>query len=474
MDVVAQLRRLAHEQFATSPAELKRFAKARGLAFTGKDVTEALKTNVAHQILAPKQKFASVSAAERPGGRIQADLAEFPVTKNNPNPRYESALVATDVFTRQTYAEPLRTKSKVEVSQAMRKVLQKMPGHGNGAAVSTDSGGEFRGVDAIMKARGGVHRLKVGRNDIAVVDRSLQTLKVKLANALANHGGAWDKNLGKVVKSYNDNPRAVVHGPPATAGQPDTVQNFVTLQDNANKFVHNFEVSRKREQEVYAAGAVRPAIEDGSRGHKPRYGKVAQIESLEDGGLHAIDTNGNKILLKTALVTARESAEPKNLFGTQATRPKRPTFEEVRARLRRFRAMHGPIPAAASRVFEPSAPSGVAHEPAASLLNPAPSAPSGIAHAPAASLLNPAPKPSFFEGLRGVYGDRPPQSPEEQAAAAARRAEQKAAKAARDAEAEAKRQEKKRVREEKERAKEEEKAAKKQARVDARAAKARK
>ena len=81
MDVLERLRKLALDNFATSPAELRRLAKLHKLQITGKDVVEALKTNTAAQVLAPKAKFALKSAAETPGSRIQADLAEFPHTK---------------------------------------------------------------------------------------------------------------------------------------------------------------------------------------------------------------------------------------------------------------------------------------------------------------------------------------------------------------------------------------------------------
>ena len=95
--MVGKLRQLAHQNFVTSPAELRRFARARGFVPTANEVKEALKTNVALQVLKPKAKFASVSAAERPGARIQADLAYFLPTPQNPNPKHKYALVATDV-----------------------------------------------------------------------------------------------------------------------------------------------------------------------------------------------------------------------------------------------------------------------------------------------------------------------------------------------------------------------------------------
>jgi len=63
MDVIARLRKLAVDNFATSPAELRRLAKLHQLQITGKDVVEALKTNQAVQVLAPKQRYAMKSTA---------------------------------------------------------------------------------------------------------------------------------------------------------------------------------------------------------------------------------------------------------------------------------------------------------------------------------------------------------------------------------------------------------------------------
>ena len=82
MDVIDRLRRLARDANVTSSAELRRFAKARDIKHTA-ELQEALKTNVAAQVLAPKAKFVSQSAAEQAGSRIQADLAKFPATSRN-------------------------------------------------------------------------------------------------------------------------------------------------------------------------------------------------------------------------------------------------------------------------------------------------------------------------------------------------------------------------------------------------------
>ena len=139
------------------------------------DAREALKSTVAAQVLAPKARFASKAAAEGPGARVQMDVAEFPRTSNDPDST-PYALVATDVFSRQTYAEPMEDKSAETTDAAAKKALAEMPREGKRAAITTDDGGEFAHLQAnVLKGKGSVHRLKRGRNDIAVVDRALQT-----------------------------------------------------------------------------------------------------------------------------------------------------------------------------------------------------------------------------------------------------------------------------------------------------------
>ena len=161
MDIIERLRKLALDNFATSPAELRRLAKLSQLQASGKDLAEALKHNQAVQALAPKQRYVTKSAAETPGSRIQADLAEFPHTKKDTDhPRY--ALVATDVYTRQVQAEPLPDKTSATTDAAMKKVLARLPNDGHTASVSPDKGKEFARLGDLLEARDSVHRLKQG------------------------------------------------------------------------------------------------------------------------------------------------------------------------------------------------------------------------------------------------------------------------------------------------------------------------
>ena len=409
MNVVERLRQLSREHFATSARDLRRIALGYGVDHSVKDAQEALKGNVATQVLAPKARFTGKAAAEGPGARVQMDVAEFPKTPNNPGST-PYALVATDVFTRQTYAEPMESKSAAETDEAAKKVLSQMPRQGKNAAITTDDGGEFEHLqDSVLEAKGSTHRLKAGRNDIAVVDRAMQTLKVKLAVAKANKGGDWDDHIKKVVHSYNDNPRSVVHGSPNDATDRDSPQNFLIFQDNAARFQHNFEVARKRQEQLKADGAYRPAISDGSRAHKPRYGPVENLDSIERGALHVVSEDGKKHLLKKVLPVPKGTEEPKGVFGTKPRPPPKQRPEGEAPPARPVRPMTGPIPEPASRAYEPSQPAA----PASSASSSRAPVSSG---APATS-SEPAFTNARSAGLAAMFGGHEPKrTPEEHAA----------------------------------------------------------
>ena len=382
--MIERLRKLALDNFATSPAELRRLAKLNQLQASGKDLVEALKNNQAVQVLAPKQRYAMKSAAETPGSRIQADLAEFPHTKKDTDhPRY--ALVATDVYTRQIAAEPMKDKTAGTTDAAMKKVLARLPNDGHNASVSTDKGKEFARLGDLLEERDSIHRLKQGRNDISVVDAAIGRLKFKLANAKANVGGSWDANLQKVATAYNNTPKDVVHGTPANADRQDTVQGFLIAQDNGEKFAHNKATSQAKIDSLYALKAFRPPISDGSRQHKPRYGKAIEVGGLERGALRVADVNGEKHLLKRILPVDENTAEPLATFGTGEKPKKRLGVKRLP---RKRREMTGPIPEAAAS-FDQEPASSSSSRPVAPVVEPP---------APPAVYPN-GPKPPLPDGL---------------------------------------------------------------------------
>jgi hypothetical protein len=193
-----------------------------------------------------------------------------------------------------------------------------------------------------------VHREKQGRNDISIVDRAMQTIKIRLGAARANQGGTWSKSLKQVVDGHNATPHSSVHGPPETAAESN-VQHFMILQDQARNFQRNNELTKLRKSRVEEAGAFREVIADGGRSFKPRYGPVRKLKEVEKGGLNVIDEKGNKALLKRVLAVSPESAEPQAVFETKVR-----TKAEVKRAKRPPKPMTKKVPEAASKVFASS------------------------------------------------------------------------------------------------------------------------
>ena len=81
MNVVERLRQLSREHFATSARDLRRIALGYGVDHSVKDAQEALKGNVATQVLAPKARFTLVDSV---GKKITVvtDIAERLGLKN--------------------------------------------------------------------------------------------------------------------------------------------------------------------------------------------------------------------------------------------------------------------------------------------------------------------------------------------------------------------------------------------------------
>ena len=235
-------------------------------------------------------------------------------------------------------------KTAEATNQELKSILKEVPGKGEGSNLTTDKGKEFKRVESVLDPLKAVHREKQGRNDIAVVDRMMQTIKVRLGLARANEGGTWKQSLDKVIAGYNATPHAAIHGAPDDAAG-ENVQHFLLLQDQARNFAKNASLTAERKRRVESLGAFREAIPNGGRSFKPGYGPVRELREVEPGALHVVDTEGNKALLKRVQGVNAASAEPKAIFETKV-QTRRPV-----GRKRAKEPMEKKVPEAASKVF---------------------------------------------------------------------------------------------------------------------------
>ena len=130
--------------------------------------------------------------------------------------------------------------------------------------LNSDKGSEFtsREFQAMLARRGIHHRLKVGLNDIATLDRAMGTLKEMLARRSADEaaGGDWFAELPAAVDSYNklDHSALHQHAPAEVAGDDDL--RFQLRYENAEKTLDNIENALKRKQKLETMGAFRTLL----------------------------------------------------------------------------------------------------------------------------------------------------------------------------------------------------------------------
>ena len=301
------LKELADELNIRNPRTLVAAARRREY----RDVTEelareALRGDVARQVLAPKPRSIGKSAAEGPNTRLQADLIDL-----SKNARAESgakyALLLTDVFTREVAAAPLKTKAPSEVNPALEGALGSLVDDKEDFTLTVDAGREWAqaeeaiGEEAVLK-----QKRPEDRNAMAVVDRAMQTVKKDLAARAAQGRNVkdWPKNLPGVVSAYNERPHSAVFGPPREVERGDGVQEFLVLKDNAKKFMVNRALSERRMADVRETRAVRPPT-GAARSFEPSYGAVQRVRKVESDVVTL--TNGRQVLLKQVQAVPADS-----------------------------------------------------------------------------------------------------------------------------------------------------------------------
>ena len=299
------LRELADELNIRDARKLVAAARRREF----RDVTEplarqALRKDVARQVLAPPPRSTGKSAAEGPDKRFQADLLDF-----SKNARVQSgakfALLLTDVYSREAATRVLQTKRPEEVGPAVESGLQELAGTEQGVVITTDAGKEFAGLEGYLDEREAIIKQKRPEDlqALGVIDKLSQTLKKDLAGVAAKRGGDWDKNLAGVTNAYNERPHEAVFGPPDTV-ETDKVQEFLVLKDNAKKFMVNRAQSERRMADVKETRAVRVPT-GAARSFEPRYGQVQRVRKVESDLVTL--TNGRQVLLKNVQAVPADS-----------------------------------------------------------------------------------------------------------------------------------------------------------------------
>lgn len=134
----------------------------------------------------------------------QADLIDMQPYKKY-NKGYNYILVVIDCFSKYTWAKPLKTKAKYDVSHAFQHILtesHRIPKH-----LQTDMGTEFYNdiFQKLMKAYSINHYSTYSSKKASIVERLIKSLKERIFKDFSFNGNYvwWNKTLHHVIESYN-------------------------------------------------------------------------------------------------------------------------------------------------------------------------------------------------------------------------------------------------------------------------------
>ena len=280
-------------------AKLAQAARRAGVRVSKEEIKRFLARKGQKQIFRPLPESKGQTASETPSMRYQMDLVDLKFSASR-GKRY--ILVVVNVYTRQMFAEPIKDKTPPTVADGLEKILQ---GIGSQPVIiSSDKGSEFLNeVQDVLDARGIVHRVKSDTRDVnalALVDRSIQSLKKRLAESLAERPGEWADRTAEVVQQYNRTPHETLHDEaPDEAAQGDNkTLDFMLQQDNARKLKHNQRLLEGRVKTLKDEGGFRRPIgglNKFKRGFKAAYadmekvGEIAGSKLTPAGGGDPID-----------------------------------------------------------------------------------------------------------------------------------------------------------------------------------------
>ena len=289
-----------------SATKFRAALRKRGINVSADFVKEVVADQGVRQLTAAAPKFTGNVTARALDARWMGDLMDYTAKSSKGSPQY--VMILQDVFSRFIFAKALR--SKAEVVAAFSRVIEETGRKCE--ELNTDRGSEW--TSAAFQTRlnnlGIRHRLKVGPQDLATLDRAIGTLRATLCRRTAE-GGTWWEELDAAVKSMNESehPALFMAEPGEVTGDDDL--RFDLRYHNAEMAEENKEQAEKRGQQLQAKGAFRTLLPP-KTGFRRRAGqqnwseKIHMVQSIESG--RVVDTEGGSYPMSTVLAVSRATA----------------------------------------------------------------------------------------------------------------------------------------------------------------------
>ena len=329
MAELAALNRLSDRLGAPGEARLFTAARREGINVTRSDVRGFVATQGQRQLFRPLQKPEGKSASYGQDDRYQMDLGQL---------NDKQFLLVVSVFSRKAWAKPVRNKEPRTVAPVLEQILDEIP-HFTGI-ISSDMGLEFTAqVNELLNQQGIVHKLKAkgDPNGLAVLDRSTQKIKQTMARLLAQRGGgdeaplraegAFGATLADAVRAHNETVNSTVRDTPNDVDNKNTqagkVLQFLAMRDNAQKFRHNDQLTKRRKAKLEWNGALRRPLRGltkFARSFHATYGDVEAAQGVESGTMVKGAPNEPAIDIKRIQIVPEESSDARAVL--QGTNPR--------------------------------------------------------------------------------------------------------------------------------------------------------
>jgi hypothetical protein len=220
---------------------------------------------------------------------MQADIIDMYAYRSS---GFRAILFTIDPWNRKIHMEALEDKKPSTVLEAFKKAIRAL---GKKETVDTDQGGEFSGpFEKFLKQEGIVHRYKDKRmqNTLSIMDRAIQTVKVKLFKMMEKRNTKkWQPFLKQVQDGYNNTIHGSIGTTPNKFDKDEELQ-FERMKQAANNLEHNSELLASKAQKVQEAGVYREQLprKDFTRAWKPKFGAIQDVGEVSKG--QVISTTG--------------------------------------------------------------------------------------------------------------------------------------------------------------------------------------
>ena len=287
-----------------------------------------------------QRKPSDGETAPRDDKEAQMDLIDMKAMKSGP---FKNILILVNVFTRKAYMKALTNKTPEVVGRALQTLLDRA---GPLKVISHDQGNEFKGkVEKLLDNRGIASRLKAtgDRNALAVVDRTIQTIRTKLAKALTVKNKAqWNTEIKKIEDSYNSTEHGHLMGE-EPGNVPDVVR-FKLFQQSAQAIEENNERNKKQTEALESTQKFRAPLQTSKieRSFTPKYGPIRTVQSTEAGLVK--DTQGQTHQIKqVSVIPAGSSEATPPQPATRVRERLKPTLEPYAEMLKTYLNRSGPV-----------------------------------------------------------------------------------------------------------------------------------